>query len=291
MRPLALFSAVIPVLSLAATEGASTGLQHAMTDDASANRAMIPRVAVLEVPADGNAASFDSMRDDVFSRIASRYDVLCDLFSLGIHRTWKRRMARRIAAERWETMLDVAAGTGDIALRVVRSLGGTAGRNCIVSDICPAMLEIARRRAGGLAGDMRFSVLDAHGLIEIAGESVNLYAMSLGMKICDRSRALAEAWRVLKPGGTFICLEASEIPVRLVHRLYLAYMNLCMPVVGYVATGGDASAYHYLLSGVRGFPGAEAFAKEIRALGFADVAYERLSFGIVAIHTARKPAA
>jgi SAM-dependent methyltransferase len=148
----------------------------------------------------------------------------------------------------------------------VWSLGGTAGRNCIVSDICPAMLEIARRRAGGLAGDMRFSVLDAHGLIEIAGESVNLYAMSLGMKICDRSRALAEAWRVLKPGGTFICLEASEIPVRLVHRLYLAYMNLCMPVVGYVATGGDASAYHYLLSGVRGFPGAEAFAEEIWGL-------------------------
>ena len=240
---------------------------------------------------DCNAAAFDSVRDDVFSRIASRYDVLCDLFSLGLHRTWKRRMARRIAAEKWQNMLDVAAGTGDIALRVISNLGRLNGRNCVVSDICPAMLEIAERRAGPLAGAVQFKVYDAHGLSEVGSESVDLYSMSLGMKICDRTRALQEAWRVLKPGGTFICLEASEIPLRIVQRLYLAYMGLCMPVVGYVATGGDASAYHYLLSGVRGFPGAEQFAEEIGALGFTDVTFERLSFGIVAIHVARKPRA
>jgi demethylmenaquinone methyltransferase/2-methoxy-6-polyprenyl-1,4-benzoquinol methylase len=244
-----------------------------------------------DAPADANAASFDSVQDDVFSRIASRYDVLCDLFSLGLHRTWKSAMARRIAAERWENMLDVAAGTGDIALRVVRNLGDASGRNCVVSDLCPAMLEIAERRAGALAPVMQFKVYDAHRLSEVGSESIDLYSMSLGMKICDRARALEEAWRVLKPGGTFICLEASEIPVRFIHRLYLAYMSLCMPLVGYVATGGDASAYHYLLSGVRGFPGAEQFAGDIRAQGFADVVFERLSFGIVAIHVARKPAA
>jgi demethylmenaquinone methyltransferase / 2-methoxy-6-polyprenyl-1,4-benzoquinol methylase len=239
---------------------------------------------------DSNAAAFDSIQDDVFSRIASRYDTLCDLFSLGLHRTWKRRMARRIASERWETMLDVAAGTGDIALRVVSNLGSINGRECVVSDICPAMLEIAERRAGPLAGQMQFKVYDAHRLSETADESVDLYSMSLGMKICDRMRALEQAWRVLKPGGTFICLEASEIPVRFIHQLYLAYMDLCMPVVGYVATGGDSSAYHYLLSGVRSFPGAEAFADDIRARGFVDVSFERLTFGIVAIHVARKPA-
>jgi ubiquinone/menaquinone biosynthesis methyltransferase len=252
---------------------------------------MIEAATRRDAAADANAASFDSIRDDVFTRIASRYDVLCDLFSLGLHRTWKRAMARRIAATRWDNMLDVAAGTGDIALRVVRNLDGAAARSCVVSDICPAMLDIAKRRAGPLAGDMQFRVFDAHRLTEVADESVDLYSMSLGMKICDRTRALAEAWRVLKPGGTFICLEASEIPLRFIHKLYLAYMRLCMPVVGYVATGGDASAYHYLLSGVQGFPGAPQFAEEIRALGFADVAYERLSFGIVAIHMARKPAA
>jgi demethylmenaquinone methyltransferase/2-methoxy-6-polyprenyl-1,4-benzoquinol methylase len=242
-------------------------------------------------PASTNASSFEPRRDDVFTRIASRYDLLCDLFSLGIHRSWKSRMARRIAAEPWQNMLDVAAGTGDIALRVIRNLDGGPPRNCVVSDICPAMLDIAKRRAGPLAGAMQFKVFDAHRLSEVESGSVDLYSMSLGMKICDRRRALQEAWRVLKPGGRFICLEASEIPISFIHRLYLAYMGLCMPVVGWVATGGDASAYHYLLSGVRGFPGAQQFAEEIRALGYADVGYERLSFGIVAIHFARKPVA
>jgi ubiquinone/menaquinone biosynthesis methyltransferase len=238
--------------------------------------------------ADPNAASFDSAADDVFSRIASRYDILCDLFSLGIHRIWKRTMARRIAAAPWNDMLDVAAGTGDIALRVIRHLGGEATRSCVVSDICPAMLEVAKRRAGPLTGAMQFRLLDAHRL-EVANASVDLYSISLGMKICDRKRALAEAWRVLKPGGRFICLEASEIPVRFVQRLYLGYMGWCMPILGRIATGGDASAYHYLLSGVRGFPGAAQFADEISAQGFVDVGYQLMSLGIVAIHTARKP--
>ena len=151
------------------------------------------------------------------------------------------------------------------------------------------MLEIAKRRAGPLAGALQFRVFDAHRLAEIASASVDLYSMSFGMKICDRKRAVAGAWRVLRPGGRFICLEASEIPVRFIHRLYLAYMSFCMPVVGWVATGGDASAYHYLLSGVRAFPGAPRFADEISAQGFVEVGYERLSFGIVAIHTAPKP--
>jgi ubiquinone/menaquinone biosynthesis methyltransferase len=241
------------------------------------------------VSTDPNAASFDAVSDDVFSRIASRYDFLCDLFSLGIHRIWKRRMARRIAAEPWDNMLDVAAGTGDIALRVIRHLDDAVTRTCVVSDICPAMLDIAKQRAGPLASAVQFRVFDAHRLTEVASASVDLYSMSLGMKICDRKRAMAEAWRVLKPGGAFICLEASQIPVRFLQRLYLIYMSVCMPIVGWVATGGDASAYHYLLSGVRAFPGAPQFADEMMAQGFVDVRYEYLSFGIVAIHTARKP--
>ena len=230
-------------------------------------------------------------RDNVFNRIASRYDLLCDLFSLGIHRLWKRRMAHRILALPWERMLDVAAGTGDIVLRVARNLGAKEQRTCIVSDICPTMLDIARRRAGRLANTLEFQTLDARRLTTIEAASIDLYSMSLGMKICDRKLALGEAWRVLRPGGTFICLEASEIPVRFLHRAYLTYMRLCMPVVGWAATGGDTSAYDYLLKGVHEFPGADRFADEIAAQGFIEVTYERLSLGIVAIHFARKPEA
>ena len=237
-----------------------------------------------------NAALFDGASDDVFTRIAARYDLLCDLFSLGIHRRWKRRMSRRICAAPWKTMLDVAAGTGHIALRVIGNLAPDEDRTCVVSDICPAMLDIAKRRAGAAASGVDFRVLDAHRLAGIESGSVDLYAISLGLKICNRDLVLAEAWRVLRPGGLFICLEASRIPVRMVYAAYLAYMELCMPVIGWAATGGDASAYHYLLKGVRDFPGAAELAGEIASHGFVDVSYERMSLGIVAIHVASKPA-
>lgn len=237
---------------------------------------------------DANAAEFDAGRDDVFTRIAGRYDILCDLFSLGIHRLWKRRMARRIAALEWQSMVDVAAGTGDIALRVARMTQLGPKRQCLVTDICPAMLSIAMRKGQG--SGLAFAVMDAHDLEALPSESVDLYASSLGMKICDRARAVEQAYRVLKPRGTFMCLEAARLRPEALHQLYLAYMRLCMPAVGYIATGGDASAYAYLLRGVSSFPEPDAFARELEEAGFADVTFERLSLGIVAIHAAVKPA-
>jgi ubiquinone/menaquinone biosynthesis C-methylase UbiE len=95
--------------------------------------------------------------------------------------------------------------------------------------------------------------------------------------------------RVLRPGGRLIALEASNISWRLLHRVYLRYMALCMPIIGWIATGGDASAYRYLLKGIQDFPTAEALVSELSSLGFQDVSFERLSLGIVAIHMARKP--
>jgi demethylmenaquinone methyltransferase / 2-methoxy-6-polyprenyl-1,4-benzoquinol methylase len=237
-----------------------------------------------------NAASFDTGADDVFGRIAGRYDVLCDLFSLGIHRHWKHRVATLIAAEPWTNMLDAAAGTGDVALRVIRHDPALARRDIVVSDISPAMLGIAQRRIQARAAGPAFRVMDAHALAEIGDASLDLYSISLALKICDRMRVMREAFRVLRPGGRFIALEASAIVLPWLHRLYLRYMDFCLPLIGWVATGGDASAYSYLLEGVHEFPDAERLADELRGVGFSDVAYERLSLGIVAIHTGRKPA-
>jgi demethylmenaquinone methyltransferase/2-methoxy-6-polyprenyl-1,4-benzoquinol methylase len=235
-----------------------------------------------------NAASFNASRDDVFGRIAGRYDILCDIFSFGIHRRWKRRVAHLIAQEPWTHLLDAAAGTGDVALRVTRH-DAVAGRTIVVSDISPAMLGIARRRAGGDASRFDFRVLDAEAMPAIADASIDLYSISLGLKICNRAAAMTEAFRVLRPGGRFIALEASAIVLPWLHRLYLGYMDLCMPTIGWIATGGDASAYRYLLKGVHAFPDAEGLAAELRNIGFIDVTFERLSLGIVAIHTGRKP--
>jgi len=235
-----------------------------------------------------NAAGFASQADDVFGRIAGRYDLLCDVFSLGIHRLWKRRVARVIANEPWSVLLDGASGTGDIVMRVI-SHGQMAERTVIAADISGPMLAIAERRLGPKAARVRLLRLDAEAMPEIADASVDAYSLSLVMKICDRKRALAEAIHVLRPGGRLVILEASNIRWRTLHRAYLAYMRLCMPVLGWLATGGDASAYRYLLHGIRDFPTAEAFAGEIASSGFEDVALERLSFGIVAIHVARKP--
>src|SRR5262249_10548333 len=115
-----------------------------------------------------NAASFDTAADDVFGRIAGRYDLLCDLFSLGIHRYWKRRVAALIVARPWGNMLDAAAGTGDVALRVVGRDPALARRDIVVSDLSPAMLRIAERRIRARAGGLAFRVMDAHALAEIA---------------------------------------------------------------------------------------------------------------------------
>lgn len=241
-----------------------------------------------DTPAPQNAAAFEWRHDDVFGRVASRYDMLCDAFSLGIHRLWKRRVARCIASEEWNTLLDTATGTGDIILRVLAH-SSTQGRTVIASDISPGMLAIAGQRLKHLKAAVSLVQLDAQSMLSIPTASVDAYSMSLGLKICDRRLAIQEALRVLKPGGRLIVLEASNIPWAFLHRAYLAYMHACVPVLGWLATWGDASAYRYLLKGIREFPSAEMLARELESHGFEGVTFERLSLGIVAIHCARKP--
>jgi ubiquinone/menaquinone biosynthesis methyltransferase len=235
-----------------------------------------------------NAAGFQPQQDAVFDRIATRYDVLCDLFSFGIHRQWKRRVAKLIAQEPWRNLLDAATGTGDVVLRVASTQNTGRAHHIIASDISPQMLAIAAKRAASADAIIEFQLLDAHAMPEIPDASIDLYSISLGLKICERDQVLREAHRVLRPGGRLVILEASNISSRWLHRIYLRYMELSMPFIGWLATGGDASAYQYLLKGIRQFPSAEELASEIARIGFEDVTFRRLSLGIVATHLARK---
>jgi ubiquinone/menaquinone biosynthesis methyltransferase len=233
----------------------------------------------------GNAAAFDPDVDDVFARIAGRYDRLCDVFSLLAHRLWKARMAARMAREKGALALDVASGTGDIPVRLLKRSGGPT--RILVTDICPQMLARAERKLAG-AERVELRRIDAHA-IDLPDATVDTYSIAFGMKICDRARVVAEAYRVLRPGGVFYCLEAARIPLEPLHQLYLLYMDWCLPLIARIATGGDASAYNYLLRGIHDFPSQQAFADELERQGFVEVSYENLTFGIVAIHRAVKP--
>jgi demethylmenaquinone methyltransferase/2-methoxy-6-polyprenyl-1,4-benzoquinol methylase len=238
-----------------------------------------------------NAAEFDTQQDDIFGRIANRYDMLCDLFSLGIHRLWKRRVAQIIAQEPWSQLLDSATGTGDIILRVLHYKEIQQDQKIIASDISLQMLAIAQKRLLPANSSVEFRLLDAHFMPDLPAESVDLYSISLGLKICERRRVLREALRVLRPGGRLVVLESSNIPWQGLYRAYRLYMNWCVPVIGWIATRGDASAYKYLLKGMENFPTAEEFAQELASVGFEGISFERLTLGIVAIHSARKPVA
>ena len=234
-----------------------------------------------------NAARFSAAYDDVFARIAGRYDRLCDLFSFGIHRRWKSHMAFRMSAHSHETVIDVASGTGDIPVRLLRR--GYRTGMLWVTDICPEMLALAEVKLRGVDDQVRIAIGNAEKLVAFADASMDAYSISFGMKICDRPKVVAEAFRILKPGGRFYCLEAARISNRTVHAAYLAYMGWCMPLIGKLAADGDASAYEYLLRGVRDFPDQETFSLELHEAGFRSVTYRNMTFGIVALHEATKP--
>ena len=222
----------------------------------------------------------------VFTRVASKYDVMNDLMSGGMHRLWKDAMMDWLAPRSGQRLLDVAGGTGDVAFRFLkRAPGATA----VVLDLTEGMLVAGRQRAEAerLASDLEWVVGDAMAL-PFANNSFDVYTISFGIRNVTRiTDALAEAYRVLKPGGRLMVLEFSRIPNDLAQWVYDKYSFNVIPVIGQVVAG-DRESYQYLVESIRKFPDQDTFAAMIRTAGFGQVAYRNLSMGIVALHSGWK---
>jgi len=218
----------------------------------------------------------------VFDSVASRYDVMNDLMSLGIHRLWKQIFLTDLDPRSHKTLLDLAGGTGDITMGWRKKGGGPA----VLSDINEAMLRVGRDRVldCGFAQDVSFLVADAERL-PLPNRSVETVSMAFGLRNCtDKAAVLAEAYRVLKPGGRFLCLEFSAVQIAALLPLYDAWSFKVLPRLGQ-AIAGDVDSYQYLAESIRMFPDQHTLAAMFADAGFARVKVRNLSGGIAAIHS------
>jgi demethylmenaquinone methyltransferase/2-methoxy-6-polyprenyl-1,4-benzoquinol methylase len=228
------------------------------------------------------AAAKAGMVRAVFDSVAPRYDLMNDLMSLGVHRVWKRILLTALDPRPGRTLLDLAGGTGDISLGWQRLGGG----NVLLSDINPAMLEVARDRAldRGCVAGVDFLVADAEHL-PLPDGAFDRVSIAFGLRNCtDKDAVLREARRVLKPGGRFFCLEFSRVRVAVLMPVYDAWSFRVLPRLGQLVAR-DADSYRYLAESIRTFPDQERLAGMMRAAGFARVGVRNLSGGIAAIHS------
>jgi demethylmenaquinone methyltransferase/2-methoxy-6-polyprenyl-1,4-benzoquinol methylase len=235
------------------------------------------------------AGDKQSLVNDVFHRVANRYDVRNDLMSGGLHRLWKDELVAWLNPSKrpgWQ-LLDVAGGTGDIAFRIVEATNRQG--HATVLDINGSMLAVGRERAEkqGLTSSTDFVEANAEEL-PFADETFDAYTIAFGIRNVPRiETALAEAHRVLKPGGRFLCLEFSEVDMPLLDKVYEAWSFNAIPRIGQVVTG-DGEPYSYLVESIRKFPNQENFAAMIRNAGFDRVSFRNYSGGIAALHSGWK---
>lgn len=227
--------------------------------------------------------------NEVFHRVAGRYDVMNDLMSGGLHRLWKDAMVAWLNPPKRPgfAVLDVAGGTGDIAFRIVEASRRNA--HATVLDINASMLEVGRDRAvkRGLDANCDFVEANAEDL-PFADETFDAYTIAFGIRnVPNIDSALEEAFRVLKPGGRFLCLEFSEVAMPLLDRLYETWSFKAIPEIGRMVTG-DAEPYRYLVESIRKFPAPRAFARMIEAAGFERVTWRDYTGGVVALHSGWK---
>jgi demethylmenaquinone methyltransferase/2-methoxy-6-polyprenyl-1,4-benzoquinol methylase len=220
----------------------------------------------------------------VFNNVASRYDLMNDIMSGGMHRLWKKQFVSRIPRRPATKLLDVAGGTGDITLAYMentRDLGSEA----TIYDVNEAMLETGRTKAYDQNNfkNITWKCGPAEEL-PFKNNSFDAYTISFGLRnVTEKEKALKEAFRVLKPGGTFLCLEFSQVHKASLQKLYDFYSMKVIPLMGKVVAK-DEGSYKYLVESIRRFPNQDTLKGMIETAGFSNVIYENLNQGIVAIH-------
>ena len=222
----------------------------------------------------------------VFTSVASRYDIMNDVMSGGVHRLWKDAMMDWLAPRPGQRLLDVAGGTGDIAFRFLKRAG--QGRATVL-DLTEPMLVEGRKRAeaSSLSDSLDWVVGDAMAL-PFPDNSFDVYTISFGIRNVTRPQdALAEAFRVLRPGGRIMVLEFSHLPNPALQRLYDLYSFNVIPAMGQMIAK-DRASYQYLVESIRNFPDQETFLAMLGQAGFGNARYRNLTMGVACLHSGWK---
>ena len=222
----------------------------------------------------------------VFGSVASKYDIMNDVMSVGIHRIWKEAMMDWLAPRAGQSLLDVAGGTGDVSFKFLERAGHGHATVC---DLTEPMLVEGRKRAEAseLADSLDWVTGDAMAL-PFPDNSFDVYTISFGIRNVTRPQeALNEAYRVLKPGGRLMVLEFSQIPNDMMQKVYDLYSFNIIPRMGQVIAN-DRDSYQYLVESIRKFPDQETFLNMLRVAGFENAKYRNLTMGIAALHSGWK---
>ncbi len=241
-----------------------------------------------------NVEDKQSLVGGVFDKVATNYDIMNDIMSAGLHRVWKTLMVNQIGITnntQPKHLLDVAGGTGDIAYRAMkRARRHHHPLDVTVLDINFNMLKVGKKRMSQkiMGSDIRFLAGNAE-MLPFEDNSVDAYSIAFGIRnVTHIDKALKEAYRVLKPGGQFLCLEFSHVTLDKVDKLYDMWSFYAIPRIGKFIAGDD-EPYQYLVESIRRFPKAEDFAIMIEEAGFARVKFDRLTAGVAALHQAWCP--
>lgn len=224
---------------------------------------------------------------EVFHSVASKYDVMNDLMSFGMHRLWKRFTIKQAAIRPGQRILDVASGTGDLAKEFARLTGPTG--KVVMTDINEAMLAVGRDRLmdAGIAGNVEFSLADAE-VLPFADNDFDRVTIAFGLRnVTDKAKALRSMYNVLKPGGKLLVLEFSHPQTPLLNKAYDMYSFNVIPKIGGLVAN-DRDSYQYLVESIRMHPDQETLKGMMEEAGFEDVEYFNLSGGIVALHQGYK---